>query len=179
MKNKWHIGLKLPWEKEKLLLSSNFSFSHNVFYSEISLVRQNAALCGNGLTLSHSRPGFNVSAVQVFWKHGGKKEKLLVTSNFSFSHSVFYQFWELFAIFIKFEIAVCKLFQFGRVLNLLFGDGLRTHFYPVGYSFTFLSVLMPHKYISNKPMYSTAFGNIVRKRRFYFQNHFPIFHLCF
>ena len=39
------------------------------------------------------------------------KEKLLVTSNFSFSHSVFYQFGELSAIFIKFEIVVCKLFE--------------------------------------------------------------------
>ena len=44
-----------------------------------------------------------------------EKEKLLVTSNFSFSHSVFYSFGELSAILIKFEIVVCKLFQFGRV----------------------------------------------------------------
>ena len=53
-----------------------------------------------------------------------EKEKLLVTSNFSFSHSVFYQFGELPAIFIKFEIVICKLFQFGRVQNLVFGKGL-------------------------------------------------------
>ena len=44
-----------------------------------------------------------------------EKEKLLVTSNFSFSHTVFYPFGELSAIFIKFETVVCKLFQFGRV----------------------------------------------------------------
>ena len=42
-------------------------------------------------------------------------EKLLMTSNFSFSHSVFYQFEELSAIFIKFEIAVCQSFQFGSL----------------------------------------------------------------
>ena len=35
--------------KEKLLVISNFSFSHNVFHSYISLVCQNEALCGNGL----------------------------------------------------------------------------------------------------------------------------------
>ena len=35
--------------KEKLLLTSNFSFSHNVFHSYISLVRQTTAFCGNGL----------------------------------------------------------------------------------------------------------------------------------
>ena len=44
-----------------------------------------------------------------------EKEKLLVTSNFAFSHSLFYLFGELSAIFLKFEIIVCKLFQFGRV----------------------------------------------------------------
>ena len=32
--------------------------------------------------------------------------------------SVFYLFRELSAIFIKFEIVVCKLSQFGRVQNL-------------------------------------------------------------
>ena len=54
-----------------------------------------------------------------------KKEKLLVTSNFSFSHSVFYLFVELSAIFIKSEFVVCKIFQFGRIYNLSFGEGLR------------------------------------------------------
>ena len=44
-----------------------------------------------------------------------EKEKLFVTSNFSFSSSVFYSFGALSAIFINFEIVVCKLFQFGRV----------------------------------------------------------------
>ena len=44
-----------------------------------------------------------------------EKEKLLVTSNFSFSHSVFYHFGELCTIFIKSQIVVCKLFQFRRV----------------------------------------------------------------
>ena len=37
------------------------------------------------------------------------KEKLLVTSNFSFTRSVFYPFGELSAIFIEFKIVVCKL----------------------------------------------------------------------
>ena len=39
--------------------------------------------------------------------------------------SVFYPSEELSAIFIKFEIVVCKLFQFGIVLNLSFGKGLK------------------------------------------------------
>ena len=44
-----------------------------------------------------------------------EKEKLLITSNFSFSHSIFYLSGEFSATFIKFEIVVCKLFQFRRV----------------------------------------------------------------
>ena len=43
------------------------------------------------------------------------KEKLLVTSNFSFSYSVFYHCREHSAIFIKYQIVICKPFQFGRV----------------------------------------------------------------
>ena len=74
-------------------------------------------------SLSKTSPGFYVCAVEVFWKHW-EKEKLLVSSNFSFSHSVFYPFEELYAIFIKIEIVVCKLCQFGRVQNLPFGNGL-------------------------------------------------------
>ena len=35
-----------------------------------------------------------------------EKEKLLITSNFSFSHGVFYPFGELSAIFIQFDIVV-------------------------------------------------------------------------
>ena len=62
----------------------------------------------------------STSPLKTLWE----KEKLLVTSNFSFSHSVFYSFRKLSAIFIKFEFVVCRLFQFGRVLNLSFGKGL-------------------------------------------------------
>ena len=48
-----------------------------------------------------------------------EKEKLLLTSNFSFSHSVFYPFREHSTIFIKFEIVVCKLFKFQRSLKFV------------------------------------------------------------
>ena len=44
-----------------------------------------------------------------------EKEKLLVTSNFSLSHSVFYPFEELSSTFIKFENDVSSVFQFERV----------------------------------------------------------------
>ena len=44
-----------------------------------------------------NKPYFFVSWVQVFWKHFWKKEKLLIMSSFSFSHSVFLQFREFSA----------------------------------------------------------------------------------
>ena len=53
-----------------------------------------------------------------------EKDKLLIMSNSSFFHSVFYPFGELFAIFIEFKIVVCKLLKFGRVQILSFGKGL-------------------------------------------------------
>ena len=61
----------------------------------------------------------STSLLKTLWE----KEKLLVTSNFSLSHCVFYLFGEFSVIFIKFETAICKLFQFGRIQNLLFGKG--------------------------------------------------------
>ena len=43
-------------------------------------------------------------------------EKIFITSNFSFSHSVFHPY-RAFCLSIKFGIVDCKLFQFGRVLT--------------------------------------------------------------
>ena len=48
-----------------------------------------------------------------------EKEKLLVTSNFSFSHSVFYPSRELSTMFINFKIVVCKLFHIGKSLKFV------------------------------------------------------------
>ena len=84
----------------------------------ISSARNNAVLCANGLTLSQTSPGFYVSAVQVFFfKTLWEKEKLLIKSNFSFSHTVFYLFGEISAIFFKSKIVGGKLFQFGKSLR--------------------------------------------------------------
>ena len=62
-----------------------------------------------------NKPSFlrvcSTSLLKTLWE----KKKLLVTSNFSFSHSVFYPFRERSSIFIEFDIVICKRFQFGRV----------------------------------------------------------------
>ena len=63
----------------------------------------------------------STSLLKTLWE----KEKLLVTSNFSFSHNIFYPLGEVPQFFMKFKTVVWKLFQFGKVLNLSFGKGLR------------------------------------------------------
>ena len=42
-------GLKTLWVKEKLLVTSNFSFSHNVFKRFVLQTCKNQGLCGKGL----------------------------------------------------------------------------------------------------------------------------------
>ena len=64
-------GQKTLWEKEKLLVTGNFSFSRSVFERLVSQGRQKVSLCGNGL--------------KTLCEH----EKMLVPIIFSFSHNVF------------------------------------------------------------------------------------------
>ena len=47
-------GYKTLWEKEKLLITSNFSFSLSVFKRLVSQGRQKVSLCGNGLITAYS-----------------------------------------------------------------------------------------------------------------------------
>ena len=42
-------GWKTLWEKEKLLITSNFSFSHSVFKRHVLQTRKNQGLFGKGL----------------------------------------------------------------------------------------------------------------------------------
>ena len=129
----WTILGKKPFEN--IMWITNIFFSpHNVSYifkaknmqglSYTEIIVCKCFQFGHGDTFFVSRKCFNpfpnkpwflrvcsTSLLKTLWEN----EKLLVTSVFSFSHSVFYPFGELSAIFIKFEIVVCKLFQFGRV----------------------------------------------------------------
>ena len=71
-----------------MLVTSNFSFSHNVLHSYIYSMRQNAVMCGNGLRretydlrcgqgggLIHSQTmtPFDTPGKQAFRKHCGKR----------------------------------------------------------------------------------------------------------
>ena len=73
-----------------------------------------------------NKPWFLRVCRRSFLKTLWEKEKLLVTSNFSFSHSVFYPFRELFAIFIKFEIVVCKVLVW-KSLKFVVWERVNTH----------------------------------------------------
>ena len=75
-------------------------------------------------TLFEASLEFYVAAVQVFWKNSWKRRNCFVTSNFSFTHSVFQPFGQLLAMFIKFQIFVCKHFYFfEESKNCRFGKG--------------------------------------------------------
>ena len=63
----------------------------------------------------------SICLLKTLWEKG----KLLVTSNFSYTCSVFHPFRELSAIFTEFEIVVCKLFQFEGVKNVSLWKGLK------------------------------------------------------
>ena len=98
--------LSIPSKTEIIILASVNLSSAEAF----NLVKVKNLSFGNELTLSQTSPGFlgvySTSLLKTPWE----KEKLLIMSNFSFFHSVFYPCQKRSAIFIKFEIVVCKLF---------------------------------------------------------------------
>ena len=49
MAESFEKGWKTVWEKEKLLVTSNFSFIHNVFKRLLRQTRKNQGLFGKGL----------------------------------------------------------------------------------------------------------------------------------
>ena len=75
-----------------MLVTSNFSFSHDVFHSFLSTVRQNAALCGNGLNckifLPHHTLGIKILEL-VMKKSMTMEEKQRKCDNFSLFWATF------------------------------------------------------------------------------------------
>ena len=57
-------GYKTLWEKEKLLIVSNFSFSHSVFKILVLQTRKKPGLNWERVKVQQA-PGFYMSAVQV------------------------------------------------------------------------------------------------------------------
>ena len=57
--------LKTLWEKEKLLVMSNFSFSRSVFKRPVLQTRKNQGLFGKGLIIFQDNLGGNSKTVMV------------------------------------------------------------------------------------------------------------------
>ena len=88
------------WEKEKLLVKSNFSFSHIVFKRHVPQTRKNQGLFGKGL---NRRQNLRLTQIEAFADDKSnvtqvvfdrsetlwEKKKMLDTSIFFFSHNVF------------------------------------------------------------------------------------------
>ena len=55
--------------KEKLFVTSNFSFSHSVFKRLVSQGLHKVSLCGKGLNKYHTMMTFDACEEKVFWKH--------------------------------------------------------------------------------------------------------------
>ena len=62
----------------------------------------------NSFSLEDSKQVCSTSLMKIQWE----KEKLLVTSNLSFSHSVFYHFGEFEKLFLNFTVALTDLYIF-------------------------------------------------------------------
>ena len=89
--------------KGRLLVTSIFSLSKKVFKSLSHFPNKALFLCA-----------FNTSLLKTLWG----KEKLLITSNFSFFHNVFYPPGYLSIVFIKFSSANPFSLEVSKVCGL-------------------------------------------------------------
>ena len=94
-------GEKTLWKKEKLLITSNFSFSRSVFKTLVRQTRKNLGLFGKGLKhlqtiMSEALKCLNLHSTE--WKTLWEKEKMLVTSMFSFSNTFYNAFKKAFLL---------------------------------------------------------------------------------
>ena len=109
------------WSELKAFADDKFNITQMLIsvFARVENVVGRGENAGNQLLFSHNvkfinsfqnKPLFlrvcSINLLETMWE----KEKLLVTSNFSFSHSVFYPLGKLSAIFVKVKIVVCKLF---------------------------------------------------------------------
>ena len=103
------IYVRTPLNTKIIILINFILLSSNTF----NLDQPKTLLLGKELTLLQTSPGFH-----VFYKsfeNTVRKEEIACNEQFFFSQSVFYLFGDLFAILIKSEVVLCKLFGYGRV----------------------------------------------------------------
>ena len=101
---KWqNLEKKKLWEKKKMLVTSIFSFSYNVSKKFFTHGCLKFGIVWGKVEIQLVNPlppsiTFWRTKNTKLWKKLREKEKLFVTNNFSFSHSVFYSIWYLFYI---------------------------------------------------------------------------------
>ena len=103
------------WEKEKLLVTSNFSFSYIVFKRHELQTRKNQGLFGKGLsiyklTCSSIYTRFNTLKKKIVGKHCKKKMKLLKMSKMFSVQSVISKVFNSHIL-----VVVYSFFEFGMV----------------------------------------------------------------
>ena len=77
MKESYPNRLKTLWEKQELLVTSNFPFSHSVFKRLVSLGRQKVSMCGNGLSEMKRSYGLDMKVFDLVVKAFAEKHKNL------------------------------------------------------------------------------------------------------
>ena len=108
------LGLKTLWEKEKILGTGIFSFSHNVFNRLFPKGCQKLSFHGRVLTFSQTTR-LLITLKKSPLKIMREKEKMLVNNIFVFPHSVFYPSQNTFYFSIKFLIHSFKCIEIGLV----------------------------------------------------------------
>ena len=107
------IAYKSLWRKAVVLVDQHFfSFIYNIL-SRFLHCLPNKGLCDKGLTLYHTIPTFNDPQERYLLKTWWEKEKMLVTSIFSFSHNVFYP-----VKFVKDGYQVVSKFNLNKLRNM-------------------------------------------------------------
>ena len=85
------------------------------------------------LTHSHTMTPFDTSGKEAFFKTGWEKEKMLVTSIFSFSHNIFYSITDrnYHLCYIYFVVYKCLQFEHGQIFVVWEWVKLFSFFYSV------------------------------------------------
>ena len=127
MTENYSNGWKTLWEKEKLLVTSNFSFSHSVFKRLVSQGRQKVSLCGNGLIAQSMYKRISVKSVlkNLMGKKGGNAGNQALSffpqcyQHFLLFPQCFYPLNLYGQVLSKIYFFVCIRFQFGQAFNFV------------------------------------------------------------
>ena len=108
MSGPWYESLRLSFQGLMIAIATRLLFSRTVMCKSSQWLVKNYKVRSSLLINPFQNNSwllrvYNTGLLKTLWE----KEKLLVTSNFSFSRSVFYPFGELSAIFIK--LKNCRL----------------------------------------------------------------------